>query len=79
MGSALVLAQGRPMTFSGCMALSCASFGMPSMHNSDGTLFMPTSSIIAVPKGMMVMVGGPPVPDMMALANKIVERCLIPP
>lgn len=73
MGSATVLADGAPFTFTALPALSCQDVGMPAPvrakkpKKSYGML-LPTSSVITIPAGLPVMVGGPPTVDMMGLA-----------
>jgi len=72
MGSATVLLQDEPLSRMGDMTLSCSCIGMPPppRKKSKGGvpgLMMPTSQLIAIPAGQMVMVGGPPTISMMGM------------
>jgi RHS repeat-associated protein len=76
MGSATVLAEGEPLSKLGMKALTCQSIGMPSLprskkKTSPKTMLLPTSTVIAIPAGMIVLVGGPPTIKMafMAMIN----------
>jgi RHS repeat-associated protein len=76
MGSATVLAEGEPLSKLGMRALTCQSIGMPSLprskkKTSPKTMLLPTSTVIAIPAGMPVLVGGPPTIKMafMAIIN----------
>ena len=70
MGSATVLVQDEPLSSTGMMTLSCTDIGMPPMPRMKKasprmSLFLPTSTVLSVPMGMPVLVGGPPTPVMM--------------
>src|SRR5690606_4452128 len=75
MGSATVVADGAPLSFTAVPALSCHDIGMiapirmKKPKKSYG-MVLPTSVLLAIPVGMPVMVGGPPTVDMMALAMR---------
>ncbi|AFQ50591.1 RHS repeat-associated core domain-containing protein [Burkholderia cepacia] len=74
MGSRTVLANNDPMSFMALPALSCWSVGMePPGHNSAHTErtypSMPSSVMLPIPAGRPVMVGGPPVLNMVAAAK----------
>ncbi|SAK88362.1 rhsD protein [Caballeronia calidae] len=73
MGSRTVLANGDPMSFLALPALSCWCAGMlPMSHNSAHTdrkyMSLPTSVMLPIPAERPVLVGGPPVMNMMAVA-----------
>ncbi|WP_143327981.1 RHS repeat-associated core domain-containing protein [Caballeronia pedi] len=73
MGSRTVLANGDPMSFLALPALSCWFAGMmPMSHNSAHTdrkmLSLPTSVMLPIPAERPVLVGGPPVMNMLAVA-----------
>lgn len=65
LGSMTVDADGDHLCFLGCMAQSCQD--IPKF---------PNSVIMAVPAGMPVMVGGPPVPSLNQLMNKLFDRAM---
>ena len=70
MGSATVLADGEPLSSTGMMALTCTDIGMPPLprmkkQSPRMSLFMPTSTVLSIPMGAPVLVGGPPTPVMM--------------
>ncbi|AXF23527.1 type IV secretion protein Rhs [Burkholderia pyrrocinia] len=74
MGSRTVLANNDPMSFMALPALSCWAVGMePPGHNSAHTErtypSMPSSVMLPIPAGRPVMVGGPPVLNMAAVAK----------
>ncbi|CAD6514290.1 RHS repeat-associated core domain-containing protein [Paraburkholderia sabiae] len=76
MGSRTVLANGDPMSFLPLPALSCWFVGMEPMgHNSAHTnrsyLSLPTSTMLPIPAGNPVLVGGPPIMNMMAVAASL--------
>ncbi len=76
MGSATVLADGSPLSFMAVPVLSCSDVGMPppprpTKKGSPASLMLPTTVLMAIPMGQIVMVGGPPTIDMMAMAMKI--------
>jgi RHS repeat-associated protein len=73
MGSRTVLANNDPMSFLALPALSCWCAGMePMKHNSAHTdrtyPSLPTSTMLPIPAGNPVLVGGPPIMNMMAAA-----------
>lgn len=72
MGSAMVLADGAPMSFTALPVLTCQDVGMiaPPRKKPKKTygMVLPTSIVTAIPAGLPVLVGGPPTIDMMGLA-----------
>ncbi|NRO97450.1 type IV secretion protein Rhs [Paraburkholderia sp. NMBU_R16] len=71
MGSRTVLANNDPMSFMALPAMSCWATGMePPPHNGAHTkrihLSMPSSVMLPIPGGRPVLVGGPPVMNMIA-------------
>jgi len=74
MGSATVASDGDAQSFLSMPALSCQSIGMPSPPRPKGTpgksLFLPTSVVLSIPMGPLVLIGGPPTISLMALAFK---------
>ncbi|MDR5806745.1 DUF6531 domain-containing protein [Caballeronia sp. LZ019] len=73
MGSKTVLANGDPLSFLALPALSCWFVGMvPMDHNSAHTdrksMSLPTAVMLPIPAGRPVLVGGPPIMNMMAFA-----------
>lgn len=73
MGSRTVLANNDPLSFLALPALSCWFVGMEPMgHNSAHTdrtyPSLPTSVLLPIPAGNPVLVGGPPVMNVMAVA-----------
>lgn len=75
MGSATVTINGEPMSRLGMPVLSCSCIGMPSpprpsKKDTDAGLKLPTSTLLAIPAGMLVMVGGPPTVSLFAVAMK---------
>lgn len=76
MGSATVLADGSPLSFTALPVLGCQDIGMISpirMKKPKKTygMVLPTSLVMGIPAGMPVLVGGPPTIDMMAMAMKV--------
>ncbi|KUZ74816.1 RHS repeat-associated core domain-containing protein [Burkholderia ubonensis] len=76
MGSRTVLANNDPMSFMALPAMSCWSIGIePPQHNGAHTkrtaLSMPSSVMLPIPVGRPVLVGGPPVMNMAALASSL--------
>ncbi|MDR3100370.1 MAG: DUF6531 domain-containing protein, partial [Paraburkholderia sp.] len=74
MGSKTVLANNDPMSFMALAALSCWSIGMePPPHNGAHTErtypSMPSAVMLPIPAGRPVMVGGPPIVNMVATAK----------
>lgn len=76
MGSATVLADGSPLSFTALPVLGCQDIGMISpirLKKPKKTygMVLPTSMVMGIPAGMPVLVGGPPTIDMMAMAMKV--------
>ncbi|HEY6527395.1 MAG TPA: DUF6531 domain-containing protein [Cellvibrionaceae bacterium] len=76
MGSATVLADGSPLSFTALPVLSCQDIGMISpirLKKPKKTygMVLPTSLVMGIPAGLPVLVGGPPTIDMMAMAMKV--------
>lgn len=76
MGSATVLADGSPLSFTALPVLGCQDIGMISpirLKKPKKTygMVLPTSIVMGIPAGMPVLVGGPPTIDMMAMAMKV--------
>ncbi|HMW46681.1 MAG TPA: RHS repeat-associated core domain-containing protein [Marinagarivorans sp.] len=76
MGSATVLADGSPLSFTALPVLGCQDVGMISpirLKKPKKTygMVLPTSIVMGIPAGMPVLVGGPPTIDMMAMAMKV--------
>nr|WP_057927230.1 RHS repeat-associated core domain-containing protein [Burkholderia ambifaria] len=74
MGSKTVLANNDPMAFLALPAMSCWALGLePPTHNGAHTkrehLSLPTSFMLPIPTGRPVLVGGPPIVNMAALAK----------
>ena len=76
MGSSTVLADGEPLSFLGLPVLSCHDIGMPPppRPKKKGTktksMVLPTSVLLSVPAGPLVLVGGAPTVSMMALGMR---------
>lgn len=74
MGSATVVADGAPLTFTALPVLSCQDVGMiaPPRKKPKKTygMVLPTSVVTSIPTGLPVLVGGPPTIDMMAMAMR---------
>ncbi|HEY6530423.1 MAG TPA: DUF6531 domain-containing protein [Cellvibrionaceae bacterium] len=76
MGSATVLADGSPLSFTALPVLSCQDIGMISpirLKKPKKTygMVLPTSLVMGIPAGLPVLVGGPPTIDMMSMAMKV--------
>ncbi|MDR5823635.1 hypothetical protein, partial [Caballeronia sp. LZ043] len=74
LGSMTVQANGDPMAYAVLPALTCWFTGMLSLsHNSEhtrrGSMSLPTSVMLPIPASRPVLVGGPPVPSIAALAG----------
>jgi RHS repeat-associated protein len=71
MGSATVASDGDAQSRLGMMALSCQSIGMPCPPRAKGqpgkSLMLPTSVVLSIPMGPLVLVGGPPTVTLMSL------------
>lgn len=74
MGSATVASDGDAQSRLGMMVLSCQTIGMPSPPRPKGvpakSLVLPTSVVLSIPMGMLVLVGGPPTISLMALGMR---------
>jgi RHS repeat-associated protein len=75
MGSSTVAFDGDPASLLGLPVLSCHCVGMPSPprkkpHTKPKSLELPTTVVMAVPKGPPVLIGGPPTISLMAMAMK---------
>lgn len=73
MGSAVVCTEGEPQSFLGCMVLSCQDIGMPppprvKRKSMPKTLLLPTTTVLSIPMGMLVLIGGPPTISLTGLA-----------
>jgi RHS repeat-associated protein len=75
MGSATVLMEDEPATYTALPVLSCNTFGAPppprAKKSPKPVLELPTSMVMAIPSGPPVLIGGPPTPSMMGLAQKL--------
>lgn len=76
MGSMTVLADGEPFSFMACPVLTCQDIGMmppPRKKKKGGTksMVLPTSTVLTIPAGLPVLVGGPPMISLTAMAMKI--------
>jgi RHS repeat-associated protein len=74
MGSMTVALDGDAQSFLGMPVLTCQSVGMPAPLRPKGappkSLVLPTSSLLATPMGMPVLIGGPPTISLQGLASK---------
>ena len=75
MGSATVLLEWEPLARMGDITMSCSCIGMmppprKKDKSADTDLMTPTSSLLVIPGGQLVMVGGPPIISMMGVAMK---------
>jgi RHS repeat-associated protein len=75
MGSSTVLVDGDPQAFLAMPVLSCQDIGMPApprmkKKSVAKSLMLPTTVVLCIPMGPMVMIGGPPTINMMAMAMK---------
>lgn len=75
MGSATVLFDGEPQSFLGMPVLSCQDIGMPApprpkKKSVAKSLELPTTTLISIPMGALVLIGGPPTISMSAMASK---------
>jgi RHS repeat-associated protein len=64
LGSATVLFEDAPASFTALTVRSCGMGGMK----------LPTSVVMAIPAGLPVLIGGPPVPNMMGMALKALQK-----
>jgi YD repeat-containing protein len=78
LGSLTVRANGDPMSYAVLPALSCWFVGMLSLshnaeHSKRGSASLPTSMMLPIPASRPVLVGGPPVPSIAALAGMAMQ------
>ncbi|WP_244849754.1 RHS repeat-associated core domain-containing protein [Caballeronia sp. SL2Y3] len=78
LGSLTVRANGDPMSYALLPALSCWFAGMLSLsynakHSKRETPSLPTSVMLPIPASRPVLVGGPPVPSIAALAGMAMQ------
>jgi len=78
LGSLTVRANGNPMSYAVLPALSCWFVGMLSLshnaeHSKRGSASLPTSMMLPIPASRPVLVGGPPVPSIAALAGMAMQ------
>jgi RHS repeat-associated protein len=77
LGSATVAADDDPLVYGMLPVLSCQDIGMPAMphkkqHSSPKSLVLPTSIVLPIPAGPLVMVGGPP--SFLAALTSLVQQ-----
>ncbi len=65
MGSSTVVVEGEPMGYAGLPVLTCQDIGMPapfraSKKGAPKSLFLPTSFVMPIPSGSLVLIGGAP-------------------
>jgi len=75
MGSATVVVDGDPQSFLALPVLSCQDVGIvapprPKKKAVPKSMMLPTTVVLCVPMGPMVLIGGPPTISMMAMAMK---------
>jgi len=75
MGSATVVVDGDPQSFLALPVLSCQDVGIvapprPKKKAVPKSMMLPTTVVLCVPMGPIVMIGGPPTISMMAMAMK---------
>ncbi len=74
MGSSTVVVDGSPQSYLALPVLSCQDIGSPAPPRpgkaEPKSLMLPTTVVLSVPMGPMVMIGGPPTISMMAMAMK---------
>jgi uncharacterized Zn-binding protein involved in type VI secretion len=75
MGSATVAVDGDAWSRLGMPVLSCHDIGMPPIprlkkKSKTKSLVLPTSVVLSIPGGSIVLIGGPPTISIMALAMK---------
>lgn len=82
MGSATVLADGDPFSYTALPVLSCQDVGMISPPRKKPKrsygMMLPTTIVIGIPLGMPVLVGGPPTINMAALGMAAAMKALGP-
>jgi RHS repeat-associated protein len=82
MGSATVLADEDPLSYTALPVLSCQDVGMISPPRKKPKrsygMVLPTSVVMGIPAGMPVIVGGPPTINMAALGMAAAMKALGP-
>lgn len=82
-GSTTVVSEGEPQALLGLSVLDCQDIGIPAPPRPRKTppksMVAPVGTLLSIPAGRMVMIGGPPAPFSItqmaeALAGKLVER-----
>jgi RHS repeat-associated protein len=73
MGSATVLVEGEPQSFLSLPVLSCQDIGIPppprpKKKSVTKSLVLPTTVVLSIPLGMLVLIGGPPTISLTAMA-----------
>jgi RHS repeat-associated protein len=76
MGSSTVSIEGEPFSFLALPLLSCHDIGMPApprlkKKNAAKSLMLPTTVLLAIPMGMLTVVGGPPTISLMSIAANL--------
>jgi len=73
MGSMTVSADGEPFGYLALPLLSCWDIGMPPFPRAKRSpitsMVLPTTVVLSIPSG--VMVGGPPIPSLTAIADRL--------
>ena len=75
MGSATVVVDGDPQSFLALPVLSCQDVGIiapprPKKKATAKSMMLPTTVVLCVPMGPLVLIGGPPTISMMGMAMK---------
>lgn len=74
MGSSTVSVDGDAHSYNGLPVLSCQSVGMPAPTRKKGappkSLVLPTSTILSIPTGPPVIIGGPPTISLVTLGSR---------
>jgi RHS repeat-associated protein len=80
MGSSTVIVDEEPFTYMGLPVLSCQDIGMPSPPRKRGpgakSLLLPTSTVLSIPTGAPVLIGGPPTISMAGMATRLAAGAL---
>ena len=76
MGSSTVLVEGEPQSYFGLPALSCQDIGMPApprvkRKSTPKSLLLPTTTVLSIPMGIPVLIGGAPTISMASLGMAI--------
>ncbi|MEY4514462.1 MAG: hypothetical protein RLZZ450_6584 [Pseudomonadota bacterium] len=78
MGSSTVVVEGDPMGFAGLPVLSCQDIGLPAPFRTSKSpsksLYLPTSIVLPIPTGPIVLIGGAPTVSMSGLAMKALSK-----